>query len=337
MHVLYLLLSVFVGSLLVIVSSISPARTGVSTFELVRRRELGNKDAEHELRRETLIADLYSMRRLAVGVSLVAFVFMSIAAWGMAWGALVSFALAVAYGKLATLPVVHAIAMKIYEENEAPLMRVIEAHPASMRALRGVVWVESRAMLSSRQELEYLVRESQGILHEQDKRRIINSLHFNERTVEEIMTPRGVISSVKHTDIVGPYILDALHKTGHSRFPVVDEDIDHVVGVLYTRDLVTLSDKRSKTAGEVMDDHVFYINRDQTLDHALTAFLKTHRHMFIVVNEYRETAGVLTLEDTMEALLGYKIIDEFDQHDDLRAVADRMARRNNNPPHATNV
>ena len=59
--------------------------------------------------------------------------------------------------------------------------------------------------------------------------------------------------------------------------------------------------------------------------------------MFIVVNECRETAGVVTLEDVVEALLGYKIIDEFDQHDDLRAVAERSARHNNNPPHAADV
>lgn len=337
MHVIYLLLSLFVGSLLILIASISPVRTGVSTFELVRRKNLGNKDAAHELRRETMIADLYSLRRLCVGVLLVAFVFMSIGAWGFGWGAVVAFLFAAVYGKIATLTIVHAIAMKVYEENEPALLKMIEANPVLMHYLRSVVWLDQRQMLSSRQELEHIVKESQGILHEQDKRRIIHSLHFNERTVQEIMTPRGVLSTVKGTDIIGPYVLNALHQTGHSRFPVIGEDVDHVIGILYTRDLMTLADKDTKTAAEVMDDHVLYINCNQTLDHALNAFLKTHRHMFIVVNEYRETAGVLTLEDVMEALLGYKIVDEFDQHDDLRAVAARVAHKNNKPPHATNV
>jgi CBS domain containing-hemolysin-like protein len=57
----------------------------------------------------------------------------------------------------------------------------------------------------------------------------------------------------------------------------------------------------------------------------------------VVVNGYRETAGIVTLEDCIEALIGRKIIDEYDLHDDLRAVAARSAKSNNNPPRATNV
>ena len=309
----------------------------MSTFELSRRKTLGNRDAEYELKRETMIADLYSLRRIVIAVFLVLFVLLSVGAWGAGWGALVSLIFALTYGRIAVLGPVHSIAMKLYEENETKLLNLIEGHPTLMRFARSVVWSEQRQLLSSRDELEHLVSESQGILREQDKRRIVNSLHFDERTVEEIMTPRGVISHIKKDDVVGPLILNDLHQTGHSRFPVIDGDIDHVAGLIYTRDLITLRDKDSKTAGQLMDDHVYYINTNQTLNHALTAFLKTHRHMFIVVNEYRETAGVVTLEDVIEALLGYKIVDEFDQHDDLRAVAERVSHKNNNPPHATNV
>ncbi len=86
-----------------------------------------------------------------------------------------------------------------------------------------------------------------------------------------------------------------------------------------------------------MEKKVYYINQAQTLQHALAAFLSTQHHLFVVVNGYRETAGILTLEDCIEALLGRKIIDEFDTHDDLRVVASRNAKQHNNPPHATNV
>jgi CBS domain containing-hemolysin-like protein len=78
-----------------------------------------------------------------------------------------------------------------------------------------------------------------------------------------------------------------------------------------------------------MDPKVYYIHEDQTLEHALAAFLKTHHHLFVVVNEYRETVGILCLEDVIEALLGRKIVDEFDAHDDLRAVAAHNPRSNN--------
>jgi magnesium and cobalt transporter len=132
-------------------------------------------------------------------------------------------------------------------------------------------------------------------------------------------------------------VLDELHKTGHSRFPVIDTDIDHIVGVLHIKDLLRVGAKDSETAEQAMEKRVFYINQEQTLDHALAAFIKTRHHLFVVVNGYRETAGVLTLEDVMEALLGREIVDEFDLHDDLRAVAARSAKDNNNPPQAVNV
>ena len=86
-----------------------------------------------------------------------------------------------------------------------------------------------------------------------------------------------------------------------------------------------------------MEKRVFYINQEQTLDRALAAFIKTRHHLFVVVNGYRETAGILTLEDTIEALLGREIVDEFDVHDDLRVVAARSAKGNNDSPHGTNV
>jgi CBS domain containing-hemolysin-like protein len=165
----------------------------------------------------------------------------------------------------------------------------------------------------------------------------MNGLEFSEKNVESIMTPRGVIESISKDELIGPLTLDELHRTGHSRFPVTAGDIDHVVGVLHIKELLTIGSKDSETAGQAMEKRVFYINQDQTLEHALAAFLKTRHHLFVVVNGYRETAGIVTLEDCIEALIGRKIIDEYDLHDDLRAVAARSAKSNNNPPRATNV
>jgi CBS domain containing-hemolysin-like protein len=146
------------------------------------------------------------------------------------------------------------------------------------------------------------------------------------------MTPRGVIDSISKKELLGPLVLDDLHKTGHSRFPVIDGDIDHVVGMLHIQDLLILDAKqRSNTVEKVMEPRVFYVREDQTLEHALTAFLRTRHHLFVVVNEFRETVGVLSLEDVIEVLLGRKIVDEFDAHDDLRAVAARNPRGNNEP------
>jgi CBS domain containing-hemolysin-like protein len=186
-----------------------------------------------------------------------------------------------------------------------------------------------RAQLDSREELLHLVNQSGNLLSSDEKKLIQHGLEFDSKTVEEVMTPRGVIDSISKKELLGPLVLDDLHKTGHSRFPVIDEDIDHVVGMLHIHDLFTLDTKRSTTAEKAMEARVFYIRQDQSLHHALAAFIRTHHHLFIVVNEYRETVGIVSLEDVTEALLGRKIIDEFDTHDDLRQVAMRNPRSNN--------
>ena len=86
-----------------------------------------------------------------------------------------------------------------------------------------------------------------------------------------------------------------------------------------------------------MDEEVCFIHEDQDLSHALKAFIKTEKLLFIVVNSYRETVGVLTLEDVIESMIGQKINDEFEQHTDLRAVAAKNIRANNSPAQAKNV
>ena len=101
--------------------------------------------------------------------------------------------------------------------------------------------------------------------------------------------------------------------------------------------LLLLQQKTSQSARQAMEKKIYYINQSQTLQHALAAFLSTRHHLFIVVNGYRETAGIITLEDVLEALIGSKIVDEFDTHDDLRVVADRHAKRNNSSPNSTDV
>ena len=76
-----------------------------------------------------------------------------------------------------------------------------------------------------------------------------------------------------------------------------------------------------------MKKAVYYVNEEKQLDHALQAFLKTKHHLFIVVNGFEEIVGILTIEDVLEEVLGKEIVDEFDQYEDLRAVAALQAKK----------
>jgi CBS domain containing-hemolysin-like protein len=337
MQTLYILgFGIFVA-MLVLVASMMPRRSVLSAYELERRRGEGNGTAADELKREQLLEDVLSVKQVAGAVVMVWMVMTSLASFGVVFGVIAAVGVALVYGRIAKFDVVHSIAMRIYETIEPGLLKFLDTHPMAGRVLRTVNLVPSEQEISSREELEHMVEASGHMLTGDEKKLIVNGLHFAQRTVESVMTPRGVVDTIAKEELIGPLALDDLHKTGHSRFPVIDGDIDHVIGVLHIKELLTSFDHKSETAAEAMEKKVFYINQDQTLDHALAAFLKTRHHLFVVVNGYRETAGILTLEDVVEALLGREIVDEYDLHDDLRAVAARSARTNNDSPHGTNV
>ena len=252
---------------------------------------------------------------------------------GWLWGVILSLLVVLEYGAIARIAVLQRASQKIYEKHETVLLTFVEKYQTAFRLLRSATpeW-KKELRLDSREELEQLVASAGGLLNGDEQKLIIHGLQFPEKQVKDIMTPRGVIDSIPKNELLGPLVLDDLHKTGHSRFPVIDGDVDHVVGILYIQDLLTVdSGKGSSTAEKTMLPRVFYIREDQTLDHALAAFLRTHHHLFIVINEFRETVGIVSLEDVIEALLGRKIIDEFDTHEDLRIVAARNIRKNNHP------
>lgn len=159
----------------------------------------------------------------------------------------------------------------------------------------------------------------------QDELRIIShALSFGTKRVHDIMTPRTVLTTVNETDVLSPLLLDELHKTGHSRFPVLAADGQGVAGILYLRDLLDL--KTHAKVSQVMHPKVHFVNEERELDHVLQAFLRTKHHLFLAVNGFAEVVGIVTIEDVVEQILGKPIIDEFDKYDDMRAVAEAKAK-----------
>lgn len=320
-------------ALLLAVSSIIPKRVDMSVFELKRRAKAGDSKAKELFEREELLIDVLSLQRALQALLLVIFVTATVTAFGWLVGVIVSVIIALEYGKLARIAMIKRMTQRYYDQFEPYFLAFIRKHPGVFKLFRSVTPQPTESYrLNSREEFEHIVSQSSAILTGDERKLISKSMQFDIRTVEEIMTPRGVIESVPVGEVLGPLVLSDLHKTGHSRFPVINSDIDHVVGMLYIQNLLTIdAGSKTPTVEKAMEPRVFYIKNTQTLRHALAAFLRTHHHMFIVVNEFQETVGIVTLEDVIEALLGRKIIDEFDAHDDLRAVAARNPRGNNQP------
>jgi CBS domain containing-hemolysin-like protein len=164
---------------------------------------------------------------------------------------------------------------------------------------------------------------------EEDLKIAFGALTFGDKLVRDVMTPRREIKFVTATDTIGPLLMDELHASGYSRFPVVEaptkEANPKIVGTLFLKDL--LDHKEKGKVGDVMRKGTYFIDESQNLRDALSAFLKSQRHLLVVVNNFEELSGVISLEDVMEQILGSKIVDEFDQHEDLRAVAEVEAQK----------
>lgn len=326
------------GGLLLVVAAMRPARTTMSRYELDRRAEHGDKTAGELLRREALLGDVISLQKIVTALLLVIVTLLLVGSLGWLLGVIVAVVVALEYGSVARLGFLQRHSAALYQKVEPHLLQYAERYPTVFKIIRNVTPETSDYHLESREQLLHLVSQSGDILSHDEKSLIKHGLGFGDLEVSSVMTPASVIDSIGKKELLGPLVLDDLHKTGHSRFPVIDGDLNHVVGVLHIRDLLTLdAGKHSSTVEKSMEPRVFYIREDQTLSHALAAFLRSHHHLFVVVNEFRETVGLLSLEDVIEALLGRKIVDEFDAHEDLRTVAARNPRRNNHPPKHTDV
>lgn len=319
--------------LLVIVSSMRPIPNVVSRFELDRRASKANKEAKLALRREQLLPDILALQRITISILLVSVVLLSVVTFGWAIGAIVGFIVALEYAAISRLTPLMQVSHRLYERIEPSLLRFVEKFSGIFIFVRGVAGhdTDHYHRFDSREELQQLVNNSGDVLSANERSLIVNGLAFSAKEVRSVMTPKNVMSTIKKSEFLGPLVLDELHQLGHSRLPVIGNDLDHVVGILHLNDLLSLDIKRSVTAEKAMDPKVYYIHQDDTLEHALSAFLKTHHHLFIVINDLRETVGILTIEDVLEALIGHKIIDEDDNHEDLRAVAAKKAETNNQP------
>lgn len=187
-------------------------------------------------------------------------------------------------------------------------------------------------LYEKRDLLEFIIEQNKQAgnrIPEPDLHIAFNALGFGDKTVSSVMTPRRKVKFVKADEVAGPMLTDELHKTGFSRFPVVKDSArgaaPEVIGTLYLSDLIGYSG-----SGKVKDlakGKAYFINESANLRQALSAFLKTHHHLLIVVNSFEEMVGVLSLEDVMEQIIGQPIVDEFDEYEDLRAVAAHDAKK----------
>jgi CBS domain containing-hemolysin-like protein len=154
------------------------------------------------------------------------------------------------------------------------------------------------------------VVEEEGEIKEQEKKLIHNIFEFDDTNVSEIMSPRAdmfIIEAGAEID------LKQIVESGFTRIPVIEKDIDHVVGILNIKDLFLQYAKGNQTIDvrQIMQPP-YFVPENKKLDSLLQAFKRRKQHMAIVVDEHGGISGLITLEDALEEIVG-EITDETDK------------------------
>jgi CBS domain containing-hemolysin-like protein len=161
----------------------------------------------------------------------------------------------------------------------------------------------------------------QGTLSKSESNIIANALSLDDVRVSEIMTPRTVVTALKKSATVGE-IFREYPNIPFARIPVYGKNIDEIVGLVRRRDLLKAkaNDQDFELVEKLMQE-ISFIPETVTAANALQVFLKTHQQLLVVVDEFGATAGVVTMEDVMEHLLGREIFEKDDLAVDMRELA----------------
>lgn len=171
----------------------------------------------------------------------------------------------------------------------------------------------SENRLHSTRELEQIVSESadRGLLKEEEEDFILNILSFDERQVHQVMTPRPKIEAI---DIKTPIadIIKIMTRSPFSRFPVYETDFDNILGILHLKDIIRQQLNDTPFNLQHLLRPAVVVPEHYPAEQLLTAFKRRRLHMAIVMDEFGGTAGIVTLEDLVEEVIG-EIRDEFDK------------------------
>ncbi len=183
--------------------------------------------------------------------------------------------------------------------------------------------IEKHSMLAmSEEEIHALVQvgHERGVLEAEERKMIHSIFEFGETIVREVMIPRiDMIAIGKDTTF--EELTQIVVNCGHSRIPVYDEKVDNIIGIVYAKDLLAAAHNPSEYNLAKHIRPAYFVPEEKKIDDLLAEFQTEKIHIAIVVDEYGGTAGVVTMEDIIEEIVG-EIQDEYDKEQPLLQQVD---------------
>jgi CBS domain containing-hemolysin-like protein len=249
--------------------------------------------------------DIFGLAVNQTAAAIIAFVFVTFVT--IVFGELVPKSVAIRKAEWATLFV--ALPLRWFYVITRPLTWLMYISAAGILRLFRIKPASERDLAHSEEELRMILEASQEVGHidEVEQTLMRRALTFGDRDVTDIMVPRTEMAALPTSLTVGEAI-DEIAETNHTRYPVFEEDVDNIVGYVHVKDLYQAP--RSSNLRRLLRP-IGFIAETSNIEVALHRFQGTRTPLAIVVDEHGGTAGIVTIQDIVEELIG-EVQDEFD-------------------------
>ena len=187
---------------------------------------------------------------------------------------------------------------------------------------------ENHQQKVSRQEVVAMAEmgEDEGSIREKESDIIENLLNLNDVVAEDVMTPRSVVFALQKDSTVGD-VVEEHTPIAFSRIPIFDKDMDDILGFVHRYDLVNkqAEDQFHIKMKDILEP-IHTVKQEDSIASILDEFVRRRQQIFMVIDEFGTTTGLITLEDAIETLLGVEIVDEHDSVVDMRKLATEKFR-----------
>lgn len=217
-----------------------------------------------------------------------------------------------------------ALPMQLITKLFNPLICILNGLGNLLLGLIKIPPAQNAHLAHSTEELNMLINASynEGVLNETEKEMLHNVFKFSDLTAKQVMIPRTDMACIP-SDITFEELNNLTSESQYTRYPVYEENLDHISGIIHAKDLYSLSLKKEAFSVEKLLRPVLLVPETITMDKLVLEFKKRHGQMAIVIDEFGGTSGLITLEDVLEEIFG-EVQDEFDEDEeaDIKEISE---------------
>ena len=216
-----------------------------------------------------------------------------------------------------------ALPMKIITKIFNPLICMLNGLGNFLLKLLRIPPSQTSHLAHSIEELNMLINASynEGVLNETEREMLHNVFKFSDLTAKQVMIPRTDMACIP-SDISFDELNALTIESQYTRYPVYEENLDHISGIIHVKDLYGLSLKNEAFSVEKLLRPVLLVPETMTMDNLVREFKRRQGQMAIVIDEFGGTSGLITLEDVLEEIFG-EVQDEFDEEEaDIKEVTE---------------